>query len=230
MDLKCLLMWLLLGSIKGNKPEECPALPRTDFADVAAESYPLGTKLFYECDEGYTRRRGQYLGIWCQRKEGVASWVYKDFQCIDEKLLSSSTMDLDFTQKPENKTQSPASQKQGNISEFDQKDFCGPPRTVPHASLSLNKQYYVGQVLNFKCQEGYDKQPPTSGTRTCKKVNGKIIWTSFDMRCTNDSSHRGEWPPETAEPDSTHPFFTSSVALPVTAVFFVLLIIPAVFG
>ncbi|KFP00348.1 hypothetical protein N300_00520, partial [Calypte anna] len=69
-------------------------------------------------------------------------------------------------------------------------DFCGPPKPVPHASLSLNKQYYVGQVLHFKCQKGYDKQPPTSGTRTCKKVNGKIIWTSFDMRCTNDSSHR----------------------------------------
>ncbi|KGL91630.1 hypothetical protein N301_07955, partial [Charadrius vociferus] len=66
--------------------------------------------------------------------------------------------------------------------------FCGPPRTIPHASLSLNKQYYVGQVLHFKCQSGYDKRSPISGTRTCKKVNGKIIWTHLDMQCTNDSS------------------------------------------
>ncbi|KFQ85935.1 hypothetical protein N337_08494, partial [Phoenicopterus ruber ruber] len=67
-------------------------------------------------------------------------------------------------------------------------DFCGPPKTIPHASLSPDKQYYVGQVLHFKCQSGYDKRPPTSGTRRCKKVNDKIIWTPLDMRCTNDSS------------------------------------------
>ncbi|KFQ77900.1 hypothetical protein N335_05045, partial [Phaethon lepturus] len=67
-------------------------------------------------------------------------------------------------------------------------DFCGPPKTIPHASLSLNKRYYTGQVLHFKCQSGFDKQPPTSGTRTCKKVNGQIVWTALDMQCTNDSS------------------------------------------
>ncbi|NXQ80432.1 IL2RA protein, partial [Nyctibius grandis] len=167
----------------------CPALPRTDFADVAAETYPVGTKLYYECDDGYTRRRGQYLGIRCQHAQGVASWVYKEFECIDKKILLSTapTMKLGFTQQPERKTQSPAPQKQENLSEFDQKDFCGPPKTAPHASLSLNKQYYLGQVLHFKCQSGFDKRSPTSGTRTCKKVNGQIIWTPLDMRCTNDS-------------------------------------------
>ncbi|KFV09545.1 hypothetical protein N340_13148, partial [Tauraco erythrolophus] len=72
-------------------------------------------------------------------------------------------------------------------------DFCGPPKIIPHASLSPNKQYYVGQVLHFKCQSGYDKRLPTSGTRVCKKVNGKIIWTSLDMRCTNGSD---EWLPQ----------------------------------
>ncbi|XP_074999054.1 interleukin-15 receptor subunit alpha [Calonectris borealis] len=245
MELKCLLMWLLFGFVKGNKPERCPALPRTEFADVTAETYPLGTKLYYECDSGYARRSGQYSGIWCQKKFQVASWVYKEFECIDEKILLSTapTMELDFTQKPERKTESPALQKRENLSEFVQEDFCGPPKTIPHASLSLNKQYYVGQVLHFKCQSGYDKRPPTSGTRRCKKVNGKIIWTSLDMQCTNDSSYSGEWPPQTIEPDpsvslwcpvqsvpgSTHPSFSSSVILPVTAIFFVLLIIPAVF-
>ncbi|NXF32065.1 IL2RA protein, partial [Nyctibius bracteatus] len=166
----------------------CPALPRPDFVDVAAEAYPVGTKLYYECDVGYTRRRGQYLGIRCQRAQGVASWVYKEFECIDKKILLSTapTMKLGFTQKPERKTESPAPQKQ-NLSEFDQKDFCGPPKTIPHASLSLNKQYYLGQVLHFKCQSGFDKRSPTSGTRMCKKVNGQIIWTPLDMRCTNDS-------------------------------------------
>ncbi|NXX62539.1 IL2RA protein, partial [Scopus umbretta] len=167
----------------------CPELPRTEFADVTAETYPLGTKLYYECDSGYTRRSGQYLGISCQSIQQVASWVYKEFECIDEKtLLSMAPMiELDFTQKPERKTQSPAPQKQENLSEFDQKDFCGPPKTVPHASLSLTKQYYMGQVLHFKCQRGYDKRHPISGTRRCEKVNGKIIWTRLDMRCTNDS-------------------------------------------
>ncbi|KFP10761.1 hypothetical protein Z169_05851, partial [Egretta garzetta] len=67
-------------------------------------------------------------------------------------------------------------------------DFCGPPKTMPHASLSQTQQYYVGQVLHFKCQSGYDKQHPTSGTRRCEKVNGKIIWTPLDMQCINDSS------------------------------------------
>ncbi|KFQ60920.1 hypothetical protein N334_02927, partial [Pelecanus crispus] len=67
-------------------------------------------------------------------------------------------------------------------------DFCGPPKTIQHASLSLNGQYYLGQVLHFKCQSSYDKRHPISGTRRCEKVNGKIIWTHLDMRCTNDSS------------------------------------------
>ncbi|XP_010148396.1 PREDICTED: interleukin-2 receptor subunit alpha-like, partial [Eurypyga helias] len=209
---------------------ECPALPRIDFADVAAESYPLGTKLYYKCDEGYKRRSGHYLAIRCQRIHGVVSWVYKKLECVDEKILLSMapTMELNFTQKPESKRQSSAPQNPGNISEFDQKDFCGPPKTIPHASLSLNKQYYVGQVLHFKCQSGFDKRPPTSGTRTCKKVNGQINWTPLNMQCTNDSSYSYERPPQTVEPGSTHPSFSSSVILPVTAIFFVLLIIPAV--
>ncbi|NXS46286.1 IL2RA protein, partial [Balaeniceps rex] len=167
----------------------CPALPGIKFADVTAETYPLGTKLYYECDSGYTRRSGQYTGIRCRSTEQVASWVYKEFECIDEKTLLSTapTIELDFTQKPERKIQSPAPQKQENLLEFDQKHFCGPPKTIPHASLSLNKQLYVGQVLHFKCQNGYDKRHPISGTRRCEKVKGKIIWTHLDMRCTNDS-------------------------------------------
>ncbi|NXJ68816.1 IL2RA protein, partial [Rostratula benghalensis] len=167
----------------------CPALPRTEFADVTAEAYAVGTRLYYECDSGYRRRGGQYPGIQCQSTQQFASWVYKEFECIDEKILMSMalTTELDVTQKPEIKTQSPAPQKQANLSEFDQKDFCGPPKTLPHASLRLNKHYYMGQVLHFKCQSGYDKRSPTSGTRTCKKVNGKIIWTPLDLRCTNDS-------------------------------------------
>ncbi|CAN0016880.1 unnamed protein product [Bubo scandiacus] len=228
MELKCLLMWLLFGSIKGNKPEKCPTLPRTKFADVTADMYPLGTRLYYECDSGYKRRSGQYLGIRCQSEKEGASWVYKKFECIDEKILLSTApmMELDFTRKPETKTQSPAPQKRENFSEFHQKDFCGPPKTIPHASLSLNRQYYVGQVLHFKCQSGYNKRSPTSGTRTCKNVDDKIIWTPLDMQCTNDSD---KWPPQTIKPDTTHPSFSSSVILPVTAIFFVLPIIPAVF-
>ncbi|XP_074757735.1 interleukin-2 receptor subunit alpha-like [Athene noctua] len=242
-------MWLLFGSIKGNKPEKCPTLPRTEFADITAEMYPLGTRLYYECDSGYKRRSGQYSGIRCQSEKEGASWVYKKFECIvhvtspiDEKILLSTApmTEVDFTQKPETKPQSPAPQKRENFSEFRQKDFCGPPKTIPHASLSLNKQYYVGQVLHFKCQSGYNKQPPTSGTLRCKKLNGTIIWTHLDMRCTNDSD---EWPPQTIEPDpsaspwcpvqsapdTTDPSFSSSVILPVTAIFFVLPVIPAVF-
>ncbi|KAM9581839.1 interleukin-2 receptor subunit alpha isoform 5-T6 [Guaruba guarouba] len=213
MELKCLLMWLLLGSVKGNRPEACPTLPTIEFADVTADMYPLRTKLYYECDRGYTRRSGQYLGIQCRSIEQVASWVYKEFECIDERVLLSTapTMELDVTQKPERKTQkTTAPQKQVNLSASEQKDFCGPPKTVPHASLRLSKHYYVGQVLHFKCQSGYDRRPPTSGTRECKEMNGKIDWTPLDMRCTNDSN---EWLPQTVEP----------------AIFFVLPIIPAVF-
>ncbi|NXS63948.1 IL2RA protein, partial [Brachypteracias leptosomus] len=169
--------------------EKCPDLPSTDFADITAEMYPLGTKLSYECDSGYDRRAGTSNKILCLRIEQVASWDYKDFKCIDKKILLStaSTTELDFTQKPERKRQSPAPQERENLSEFDQRDFCGPPRTIPHASLKLTQRYYLGQVLHFKCQSGYDKRPPTSGTRVCKKEGAEVIWTSLDMRCTNDS-------------------------------------------
>ncbi|NWX18822.1 IL2RA protein, partial [Aegotheles bennettii] len=169
----------------------CPDLPRTDLVDVDvdAESYSLGTRLYYDCDDGYTRRSGQYSGIRCQLTEGIASWVYKEFECIDKKILLSTpaTTTSDFVSKSERETQSPAPQKQENIPGFDQKNFCGPPKTILHASLRLNNQYYVGQVLHVKCRSSYDKQSPTSGTLTCKKVNGKITWTPLNMRCTNDS-------------------------------------------
>ncbi|NXG28313.1 I15RA protein, partial [Dromaius novaehollandiae] len=167
----------------------CPPLQRIEFADVAAETYPLGSKLYYECDDGYGRRKGQYSGIRCRSIDGVADWVYQKFECIDKNILLSTapTVELEFTQKPERKTQSPAPEKRENVPEFDRKAFCGMPKTIPHASLSLKELYNVGQVLHFKCQSGYDKRPPISGTRTCKKVNGKIVWTPLDMRCTNDS-------------------------------------------
>ncbi|NXJ85763.1 I15RA protein, partial [Trogon melanurus] len=169
---------------------KCPDPPRTEFADVTAETYQVETRLYYECDSGYTRRSGQYSGIRCQKRQQVASWDYRIFECIDEKTLLSTapTMELDLTQKSQRTTQSPAPQKRQNLSEFKQKDVCGPPDAIiPHASLSQKAQYYVGQVLHFKCQSGYDKLPPTSGNRTCKEENGKIIWTPLDMRCTNDS-------------------------------------------
>ncbi|NXO00654.1 IL2RA protein, partial [Rhinopomastus cyanomelas] len=167
----------------------CPVLPRTEFADVTAERYPPGTKLYYECDSGYTRRSGQYSGIWCQSGQPAAGWRYKDFQCIDRNTLLSAapTKNLDLTQETERKPVSPAPQKPGNVSEVEEQGFCGPPKTIPHASIRPSNQYYLGQVLHFKCQSGYDKRPPTSGTRTCKKEQGQIIWTVLDMRCTSDS-------------------------------------------
>ncbi|NXM35789.1 IL2RA protein, partial [Oxyruncus cristatus] len=171
----------------------CPDPPRTEFADVTAEVYVPGTKLYYACDSGYDRKSGQHPGIQCNRGQQGAFWDYSGFECIDEKILSTTapTMELDFTQKPEIKTRSPAPQKQEDLSDrvlpSDPTDFCGPPKTVPHASIRLKKPYYVGQELHFKCQSGYDKRPPTSGTTTCKKVDGNIIWTPLDMRCTNDS-------------------------------------------
>ncbi|NXH16402.1 IL2RA protein, partial [Bucco capensis] len=167
----------------------CPTIPMIKLADVTAETYPLETKLYYECDKGYRRIKGQYPGIQCQNIDQVASWVYQKFECIDENLLLSMapTTMLNFTQMPERKKQSPAPQKQEKLPEFDQKGFCGPPKTIPHASLSLRKEYHVGQVLHFRCQSGYTKQSPTSGTSTCKKENGKIIWTQLNMRCTNGS-------------------------------------------
>ncbi|NXG52787.1 IL2RA protein, partial [Psilopogon haemacephalus] len=170
----------------------CPDLPLTDFADITAEMYQLETKLYYDCDTGYRRRSGQHSVIRCRSVKQGASWEYKEFECIDEKILLSTapTTKLNFTQKPERKTP----QKQENFTESDQnvqeviaKDLCGPPRTIPHASLSPRKKFYVGQVVHVKCQSGYDKRPPTSGIRTCKKESGKIIWTPLDVKCTNDS-------------------------------------------
>ncbi|NXA30715.1 IL2RA protein, partial [Eudromia elegans] len=166
----------------------CPSLQRTEFADVV-EAYPLGTKLYYECDDGYKRRKGHYLGIQCESKHGVADWIYTNFECIDKNILLSTapTVELDITQKPERKTQSPAPEIRENIPELDWKAFCGTPKAFPHASIRKDKAYHVGQVLHFKCQSGYDKRPPTSGTRVCKEENGNIIWTPLDIHCTNDS-------------------------------------------
>ncbi|NXM83852.1 I15RA protein, partial [Oenanthe oenanthe] len=168
---------------------KCPQAPITEFADVTAERYPLQTKLYYKCDPGYRREAGAYEGIQCQSKQQGAVWNYRQFKCIDEKNLSSTAtvMELKIIHKPERESRSPAPQKQEAISESKQKDFCGPPKTVPHASISLPQEHYVGQVLHFKCQTGYDKRPPTFGNSTCKEENGKIIWTPLDMRCTNDS-------------------------------------------
>ncbi|XP_062450212.1 interleukin-2 receptor subunit alpha-like [Rhea pennata] len=231
MELKCLLMWLMFGSIKGSRTEECPLLQRIEFADVAAETYPLGSRLYYECDDGYGRRSGQYPGIECRNTSGIADWFYRKFECIQKKVLLSAApmVELEFTQKPERETQSPAPKEQENVPEFDRKAFCGVPKTIPHASLRRKERYNVGQVLHFKCQRGYDKRSPTSGTSTCKKVNGKIIWTHLDMRCTNSSSHKDEWPSQIIKSGTTYPSFSSSMILLVTAIFFVLLLIPAIF-
>ncbi|NXM72925.1 IL2RA protein, partial [Serilophus lunatus] len=167
----------------------CQPPPSIAFADVTAEAYAPQTKLYYECDSGYDRRSGVSLRIQCKSDQQGASWVYNNIECIDKKILLSTApmMELGFTQQPEIKTSSPAPQKQENLSEFTQKGFCGPPKTFPHASLSSNRIYFVGQVLHFICQSGYDKRSPTTGNSTCKKVNGNTIWTPLDMRCTNDS-------------------------------------------
>ncbi|NWX83984.1 IL2RA protein, partial [Nothoprocta ornata] len=173
-------LWVLFA-------EECPSLQRTEFADVV-EAYPLGTKLYYDCDQGYKRRSGHYLGIQCTSTHGIADWSYTDFECIRKSLLSFyCTLQHYSPQKPERKTQSPEPEKRENIPAIDWKAFCGMPKAFPHASLRKNKAYSVGQVLHFKCQKGYDKRPPTSGTRICKEENGNIIWTPLDIHCTNDS-------------------------------------------
>ncbi|NWI35361.1 I15RA protein, partial [Picathartes gymnocephalus] len=167
----------------------CPPPSTSKFADVTAEMYPLQTKLYYECDPGYDREAGAYLGIQCTSEQQGAVWKHTLFKCFDKKNLSSMapTMDLELTQKPEGEPGSPAPQKHEDLSESKQKDFCGPPKTIPHASIRLPQQHYVGQVLHFKCQTGYDKRPPTFGSTTCKEVNGEIMWTPLDLRCTNDS-------------------------------------------
>ncbi|NXI81620.1 IL2RA protein, partial [Rhipidura dahli] len=170
--------------------EKCPHLPETEFADVTAEMYPLQTKLYYDCDPGYDRKGGAYPGIQCKSEQQGAVWKYGAFKCYDKKELSSMApmMELELVEKPEREQRSPAPQKQEDLSDFKQKDFCGPPKAIPHASIRLpQQQYYVGQVLHFRCQAGYDKRPPTFGSRMCKEVNGKLIWTPLDMRCTNDS-------------------------------------------
>uniref|UniRef100_A0A8C9NBU4 Interleukin-2 receptor subunit alpha n=1 Tax=Serinus canaria TaxID=9135 RepID=A0A8C9NBU4_SERCA len=230
MELKWLLMWLLFGFIKGNRPGECPLLPPTEFADVTADMYPPQTKLYYECDPGYGRRASAYLGIQCKIEQQGAVWKYQPFECFDMKNLSS-VMELELTQKPETEQMSTAPQKQDDLSESKPKDFCGPPKTIPHASIRLPQKHYVGQVLHFKCQTGYDKRPPTFGSRTCKEGNGKTFWTPLDMRCTNDSN---QWPPQTIGPGLSllSSFPSSSGTLPVTgftAIWFVLLIIPIAF-
>ncbi|KAF2975950.1 hypothetical protein EK904_012678 [Melospiza melodia maxima] len=181
----------------------CPRLPATEFADVTAHMYPPPTKLYYECEPGYDREPGTYQGIQCKIEQQGAVWIYKgkkEFKCLDKKKLLSVApmMELELTQKPELEPMSTAPQKQEDLSESKQKGFCGPPKTIPHAFIRLPQQrHYVGQVLHFKCQTGYDKRPPTFGNRTCKEENGKIFWTPLDMRCTNDST---QWPPQTIEP------------------------------
>ncbi|OWK62822.1 hypothetical protein RLOC_00006375 [Lonchura striata] len=199
MELKWLLMWLLFGFIKGKKPGVCPSLPPTEFADVTAEMYPAQTKLYYTCDPGYGRKAKAWV-LWHFVLIFVLLQLNKCNFSTEQKDLSSMDpmMELELTQKPEREPRSPAPQKQEDLSESKQKDFCGPPKTVPHASIRLPQQHYVGQVLHFKCQTGYDKRPPTSGSRTCKEVNGKTFWTPLDMRCTNDSN---QWSPQTTGPD-----------------------------
>ncbi|NXR06960.1 IL2RA protein, partial [Semnornis frantzii] len=164
----------------------CPALPVTEFADVTAKAYQLETRLYYDCDTGYRRRSGQSSVIRCRNLKQGASWDYKGFECIGKLLFSFfyTCRDVSITKKKKKKVKLICFNW---VLPFDPTDLCGPPRTIPHASLRPQRKYYVGQVVHFKCQSGYDKRPPTSGTRTCKKENAKIIWTHLDMRCTNGS-------------------------------------------
>ncbi|XP_041269349.1 interleukin-2 receptor subunit alpha-like [Onychostruthus taczanowskii] len=233
MEIKWLLMWLLFGFVKGSRPGVCPRVPPSEFADVTADVYPLQTKLYYTCDPGYGREASVYLGIECKSQQQGAVWEHQPFKCIDMKNLSAMAFktELELTQKPEIEPMSPAPQKQEDLSESTPKNFCGPPKTIPHASIRLPQQHYVGQVLHFKCQTGYDKRPPTSGSRTCKEVDGKTFWTHLDLRCTNDTN---QWPPQTIGPglNLLSSFPSSSGTLPVTgftAIWFVLLIIPTAF-
>ncbi|XP_031465591.1 interleukin-15 receptor subunit alpha-like [Phasianus colchicus] len=185
MELKHLLMWLLLGSIMETRAEKCPPLSTTEFADVAAETYPLKTKLRYECDNGYRRRSGNSLTIRCLNVSGTAAWVHDELVCIDEKFLFSKnhTAKLNSTQEPARETQSPAPLKKVNNS-----SFCGMPKTVLHASLSVKQQYSVGQVIHFTCPTEYNEQLPNTGTITCMNVTGRIKWMPLDKPCTNGSS------------------------------------------
>ncbi|NXC50347.1 IL2RA protein, partial [Penelope pileata] len=163
---------------------KCPPLPSDKYGNISAETFPLGTKLYYVCDNGYERRSSQYPGIRCRNISGTASWVYSEFECIEEEILLSKnrTAELNFTQKPARTTQSPAPRKQENII-----GFCDEPKTIPHASLGKDNTYLVGQVIHFRCQTGYDKQPPISRTLTCKNWNGEVHWMPLDMQCTNGS-------------------------------------------
>lgn len=63
---------------------KCPELPKTEFADVTAEMYQQGTKLYYECDPGYYREAGVYAGIQCKEQEQGAAWNYQQFKCKGE--------------------------------------------------------------------------------------------------------------------------------------------------
>uniref|UniRef100_A0A8U8BF09 Interleukin-2 receptor subunit alpha n=1 Tax=Geospiza parvula TaxID=87175 RepID=A0A8U8BF09_GEOPR len=173
MERKWLLMWLLFGFIKGNRTGVCPLLPPTEFADVTADMYPPETKLYYTCDPGYDREASAYPGIQCKIEQQVLGF-FSIHRGVSPPCVTWYKTNL---------------------------DFCGPPKTIPHASIRLPQQHYVGQVLHFKCQTGYDKRPPTFGSRTCKEVNGKTFWTPLDMRCTNDST---QWPPQTIEPGKMH--------------------------
>ncbi|XP_067391079.1 interleukin-2 receptor subunit alpha-like isoform X2 [Emydura macquarii macquarii] len=223
MELVFLLMWGMLRSreVTGCGNGKCCAPHNIEFAEIIIDRILVGSKMRYECEDGYTRKVGERGLIECTNDTGVIHWTTKTSVCqVDTRATS---------QQSKRRTHSSAAGNPVTIMPSDTAGYCGMPRSIEHTRLKTI-WYAVGQELHYKCLSGYDARPPTSDISICKDDGGTVSWTKLHLQCTNDSKS-GE---ETLQPipvtDTSVSSHVSSVKPAVTVVIPIVLLIIIILG
>lgn len=158
---------------------ECPDPHKIEFAKYSADQYMVGTTAVYECKTGYKRKRGASSRIKCQNRIGYAQWQTELDMCIVYPPLPSQQP---ATQKWKVTSSSPQATTQRVM-----KDFCGAPISPKYAT-HVSMKYYMGQKLNYMCNDGYQARLPISEVSTCMNLSGRLVWSTLTLSCKNDSS------------------------------------------
>ncbi|XP_015278273.1 PREDICTED: interleukin-2 receptor subunit alpha-like isoform X2 [Gekko japonicus] len=175
------LMWRTFQSTEGAR-DRCPSPLAVDFAEFFAESYQVGTQVKYKCDQGYKRPSGQGWTIKCNPdRDGFGRW--SSVTCVVDPSLSlrPSTQPVTRVGEESGRTDGPLTTAQPFM-----KGFCRVLKSPKHVK-AVSTTYAVGQELQYRCMDGYQARSPISEKSTCQSSNGKTVWSTIHLRCTNDT-------------------------------------------
>ncbi|XP_007655186.1 interleukin-2 receptor subunit alpha isoform X2 [Ornithorhynchus anatinus] len=195
MVLVWLLLWGTLTSLLEADPqrEKCPPPNKIPFAKYTAESYLKGSQLAYRCNKGYIRRQGSEHFIECKNHSGHLEWnTFECFPTFNENGLPTE-------QPPSTPHEWLAD---GANDPPKHTDHCRAPPEQKHAKPWENMvNFYPGQKLQYKCNKDYKSQSPLPAESICKRICGKLKWTTLNFKCihANDSD-----PSPPLEPGNDH--------------------------